>query len=652
LNVFIFSMKTIVMTLRLSALACACATACAVSGTAYAQTAPELKEVVITGRLLNPADNQPYGINVITQDDIRRSGASNISDAIKTLLGVAARQDLSGPGESSLDLRGFGSSADLNQVIVVDGLRYKEDDLSSTRLASIPLESVEKIEVLRGNGAVLYGEGATGGVIVITTKAGAGVQRQTGGSVYVAGGSQGLREWRGNAVYAHKGLSIDASAQEREADNHRDNFASQDRAYNVSAQWSGQALRFGLRAGSDDLSTRLPGSLSLQEFQDSPNKSNTPDDYASIDSQNWGAFAQAFLGDWELSADFGRRDKQYRGFTFGFNYDYDVDAKNAALRASHSAKWGSVDNRFVVGFDDNRWQRLSFGNTAQSRAKALYARDELGISATGTNLSLGIRSEKVQKTDGFSPTDSRQQAWELGVKQALTTQLSAYGRIGTSFRLANADEIGFAVPASGLAAQKSKDLELGLRFTREKLKIDGRWYRSALTNEIGYDPLVVNPASFSGFGANVNFDPTRRQGLELDATVPVGDALTLGANWAQRDAVFRSGPYQGKRIALVPKHTLALRADWAVTAQHQLGASVNTVSSAKADFANECSIPGYTTANARYSYKTDGGELAVGVNNLTNHKFYTQAFGCAAGVTGGIYPEAGRSVTASLRLNF
>jgi iron complex outermembrane recepter protein len=208
------------------------------------------------------------------------------------------------------------------------------------------------------------------------------------------------------------------------------------------------------------------------------------------------------------------------------------------------------------------------------------------------------------------------------------------------------------VPASGLAAQKSKDLELGLRFTREKLKIDGRWYRSALTNEIGYDPLVVNPASFSGFGANVNFDPTRRQGLELDATVPVGDAVTLGANWAQRDAVFRSGPYKGKQIALVPKHTLALRADWAVTAQHQLGASINTVSSAKADFANECSIPGYTTANARYSYKTDGGELAVGVNNLTNHKFYTQAFGCAAGVTGGIYPEAGRSVTASLRLNF
>jgi iron complex outermembrane recepter protein len=637
-------MKTIVMTLRLSALACACATACALSGAVYAQTVPELKEVVITGRLLSPVDNQPYGIDVLTQDDIRSSGASNIGQAIQILLGVTGRQDLSGTGEVNLDLRGFGGTADLNQVIVVDGLRYKEDDLSSTRLASIPLESVEKIEVLRGSGAVLYGEGATGGVIVITTKAGAGVQRQTGGSVYVAGGSQGLREWRGNAVYANKGLSIDASAQQRDANNHRDNFASANRAYSVSAQWSGQALRFGLRAGSDDLSTRLPGSLSLQEFQDSPNKTNTPDDYASIDSKNWGAFAQAFLGDWELSADFGRRDKQYRSYngTFMFNYDYDVDAKNAALRASHSAKFGGLDNRFVVGFDDNRWQRLSSNVTAKSRSKAAYARDELQFPATGTNVFLGLRSERTAKTDGTTDLADRQQAWELGAKQKIGNAVSVYARAGRSFRLANADELSPQF-SSITKAQTSNDIELGAAYADAGYKLNARWYRSALNNEIGFDGLTFK---------NINFDPTRRTGIEVDASAKLNKTLALTAQLAQRKAIFVSGSYAGKQIALVPRSTIALRADWEFVPSQQLSAGIQTVGSSKADFANECSIPGYTTANARYSYKTSGGELALGVNNLTNRKFYSQAFGCNAGVTDGIYPEAGRAITASLRLNF
>ena len=65
-----------------------------------------------------------------------------------------------------------------------------------------------------------------------------------------------------------------------------------------------------------------------------------------------------------------------------------------------------------------------------------------------------------------------------------------------------------------------------------------------------------------------------------------------------------------------------------------------------------CTMPSYTTADVRYAYRWGAAELALGIANLTDHKYYTQAFSCVVGVTNGIYPEPGRSVTASLRYKF
>ena len=63
-------------------------------------------------------------------------------------------------------------------------------------------------------------------------------------------------------------------------------------------------------------------------------------------------------------------------------------------------------------------------------------------------------------------------------------------------------------------------------------------------------------------------------------------------------------------------------------------------------------MPSYTTADLRYAYQWGLSELAIGVSNLTNAKYYTQAFSCVNGEVNSIYPEAGRAVTASVRLHF
>ena len=651
-------MKTCLFSARLAVLPLALAAAFP----SFAQTGPtsSLSEVVVTGsRAAGPRESQPFGTSVISAEDIQRAGVVTVNEAIMRLLGVPGRQDLYGGADYALDLRGFGTTSGSNQVVIVDGLRINEADLGGTRLAGIPIESVMQIEVIRGSGAVLYGEGATGGVIIITTNAGKGVARKNSASLYAGTGSYGLREGRANATLASGGFSLDINAMNRKADNHRDNFRSDTDAISAAAQWSNDWLRVGARVAHDNLSTGLPGGLTAQEYQSNPRQTTKPLDTATIKNDRNGVFAEAMMGDWQLTADAGWREKQLRSSGVGsygpYTYDYDVKATDYALRALHSARLTAFSNQFTLGADYTSWQRDTLGaypSTANQSSHAWYARDELTLASTGSVLSLGVRTERISKdnTNATSSLADRQNAWELGLSQPISKEVSVYGRIGRSFRLANVDEFGYTSPGVILLPQRSNDMELGSRYASGTVKLEARLYRSALTHEIGYDPNAVNP--YGGLGVNVNFDPTRRSGLELDGSYAYAKNLNLRLNAALRQSTFTSGAYNGKDVPLAPRRTLALHADWTPVANHLVTGGVNWVSAQNSDFANQCTMPAYTTADARYAYQWQNVEVSLGISNLFDRKFYTQAYGCSAGVTTSIYPEAGRAVVAALRVKF
>lgn len=649
-------MKTCVFPARLAVLPLALAAAFP----SFSQTRdePQLKATVVTAtRFAESGNALPFGVSVITADEIQKSGAATVNEAISKLLGVPARLDFFGGGNSTLDLRGFGTTANSNQVVVVDGLRLNEADLSSPSLSGIPVDSVERIEVLRGNGAVLYGEGATGGVIVITTKAGKGVKRVNAAQLYGAVGSYGLRDASASATIAAGNFSLDVAANRRESDNHRDNFRSVIDGLSLTGQWSNDWLRMGVRYGRDSLESGLPGGLTAAQYEANPKQTTRPLDNGAIDNERQGVFAEAIVGDWQLGADLGRRSKKFVSRRPGSIYQYDVDASTVGLRARHEAKGSSLSNVLVFGTDNNDWKRVvagAFGTQSNAQSRAYYVKDDVTLLSTGTRLSVGLRTEQIRK-DQAPPVmklEDRQQAWDLGLSQPLSRDLTVYGRVGRSFRMANADEFSFTTPLIPIKPQTSKDLELGTRWTYGDGKAEVRAYRSDLTNEIGYDPAFPNPNAFSGFGANVNFDPTRRQGLELEVSHALTKTIDMRLNAAQRKASFKSGVYAGKDVPLTPRQSLAIQMDWQAAAAHRLSGGLNWVAQQRPDFANACTMPAYTTVDARYAYKFKNAVFSLGVSNLMDRKYYTQAFSCTGGVTSSIYPEAGRAFTAALRMNF
>lgn len=631
------------------------------AGAASAQPLPDaaaditLPPAVVTAtRFDDDPAALPFGISVVTAEEIRNAGVATVNEALMRLLGVPGRADLNGGGDYSLDLRGFGATADSNQVIVVDGLRISEADLGGTRLAGIPIETVERIEVLRGGGAVLYGEGATGGVIVVTTKARRGASRSSRGNVYAAAGSYGLRELRADATLASGGFSLDAAAARRDANNHRDNFRSRTDAASLAAQWRTESLRFGLRHADDRLDSGLPGALTAAQYAADPRQASTPNDHGNIRNRRSGVFGEAAVGGWRLAFDAGLRNKTLRSTFGGFAYDYDVTARDQSLRARHVSHDGEASNALTVGFDHNHWTRDvlgAFGSAASQSSRAVYLSDDLTLSS-GTRLSAGVRSESFDKqtSAAASGLDSRQRAWQLGLVQPIGSGAAAYARWGRSYRLANVDEFSYTAPGAVLRPQSSRDAELGLRWMPPGGRAELRYYRSALTDEIGFDPATVGP--FGPGGANVNFDPTRRQGVELEVVQAVDAQLRLRLNAALRQSRFTAGPYAGNEVPLTSRRTVALRFDWSSAAGHRIDAGITALSSQHPDFANACTIPGRSVVDLRYAYRIANAEFALGVANLADRRYYTQAFGCVAGVTTSIYPEAGRAFTGSARFTF
>jgi vitamin B12 transporter len=152
--------------------ALACAGIFATISTAQAQTNSEFNPVVVSAsRTEQSLSDVLPSVSVVTRADLDRSQAKTLADALQGEPGFEFGRNGGPGGVTSIFLRGSDSK---NIVILVDGVKTQTDNLGSLQFANVPMSSVERIEVLRGNAGALYGESAIGGVINIITKSGKG----------------------------------------------------------------------------------------------------------------------------------------------------------------------------------------------------------------------------------------------------------------------------------------------------------------------------------------------------------------------------------------------------------------------------------------------------------------------------------------------
>jgi iron complex outermembrane receptor protein len=623
------------------------------AGCAFAADA-SLSTVAVTGARFasDPALN-PIGATVITAQDIRAAGVADVNAAIRKLGGVYGRQSLDASPDFGLDLRGFGSNSQQNLVVMVDGVRLSENELGGAALSTIPIETVERIEIIRGGASVLFGEGATGGVIQVVTKRAAPNTRRA--SVRAEVGGFGLRDLRASGAMAGEVFSFDAAVGHNQTDNYRANHQFEQDAFSGGIAMRAGQGRVGLRVDSARQDSRLPGSLTYAEFLSTPRKTNTPKDNSSLDSDRVSLFADQRFGAFDLAAELSQRDKTTKGeyHTYGL-YQSTTDTRQVQFspRLRHLGRFDGMVNEFVTGVDLIRWTRddvNTYGNShASQRSKAVYLRDEVKLD--GTRVSAGVRRESFDKfSSAAGATDSSKQsktAWELQAAFKPLADWELFAKLGKSYRVPNADENGYRSSLDVLKIQDSRDLELGANWTESVVQAGLRVFRHKLTNEIFYDPTL------NGYGANTNLDPTRRQGFEIDLGVLFSRDVKLTGHWQHVKADFRAGRYAGREMVLVPEDVISARLAWTPGNGHSADLGVQYVSEQRygSDFTNSCNarIPSHAVIDARYARTIGRFELGVSALNLGDKQYFSQGFQCQ----GGIYPSAGRQLKLSARYDF
>jgi len=632
--------------------------ACAFSLFAGAASAEQaIATVNVTGaRFASDAALTPIGATIITADDIRRAGATDVNQAIRKIGGVFGRQSLDGSPDFGLDLRGFGSNSSQNMVILVDGVRLNENELAGPILSSIPVDTVERIEITRGGSSVLYGEGATGGVINIITKRGADDGYH--GSLSLEGGRFDQYDARASVRHGEGPLSFDLAADKQGTDNYRDNNAFRQKSISGGVQWAVEGSRLGLRVESARQHSRFPGSLSLEQFNQNPRQTNTPNDFGSLDSDRITVFGEHRIGSVELAAELAHREREVKSaYDFGSGLSestYNSRQTQFSPRLRQITRRDGMVNEFVAGVDLTRWERsTSFGSDSSQDSKALYLRDEMRFaSAYNARLALGARHERFEKKDdsGFgSPEqgDQSQNGWSIEGSIDPVAGITVHAKAGESYRIPNADENGYRSSEGLLDVQTSRDLELGVTAGNDARRISARVFRHRLTNEIFYDPTLGG-----GFGANTNLDPTRRQGAEVEGQLAIGADWRVTGQLQHVKAKFTDGPNAGREMVLVPKNVVTARLAWTPSTGQTADIGAQYVASQRygSDFGNTCSsrIPSYTTIDARFAQKLGNWEFAVNGLNLADRQYYSNAFGCRSG----IYPSDGRQLKLSARYDF
>lgn len=630
--------------------------------------ADEAAVIVSATRFADADPRVPANITLITREDIRNMPAFDLPAILRTCAGVDVRTLYGSLGvDATVDLRGFGDTAASNTLILLDGQRLNPIDMGSISWSAIPLESIQRIEIIRGAGTVLYGDRATGGVInIITDKSG-----RPRASATASLGS-----------FGHRGIDVHGATGNDKGYFNIFAHAAETDGWRRNSQQDQQALsgRAGLYVGAGEIfvdyaaykdSSGLPGYLRQAAYQSEPRGSTTPSDSQDRDGYRLRPGVKLPLTDAltleaELSAEKENQHASYASFGSLSDRAKSMVSFTPRLRWRHGL--GGLGSETVLGLDyydgevDARYSTAPH-QSAEQTSTSVYFQNTTSLSEAWA-VTLGARNQRMDQRAHqdayamwFSPSMDgsavrTRNAWDLGTSYN-GQGWRAYGKIGSTFRFANTDELfGFnpilfvPVFAGDLRPQHGGIGEVGGSIHLGPVQGRASLYRMNLKDEIGYDDAV---------GANTNFAPTRRQGLEAELDWRIAERFKARLAYAYTDAEFRSGLYDGKRVPLVPRDKATLQLTWDAGQAGSYSAVANYVGTRRysGDFGNaRGSLAGYATLDLRAAWSLKPWTVTARLLNAFDKRYAPYAGYSPFIADHYYYPADGRSFHLSARYDF
>ncbi|WP_413626777.1 TonB-dependent vitamin B12 receptor [Luteibacter sp. Lutesp34] len=604
---------------RSCTLALAIATVFLVPAVSFADEAStDMDSVVVTASRTEQSRNQVLAAStVLDRADIERLQPRSLADLLGSTPGVSIANN-GGPGKAtSVFLR--GTEAD-HVLVLVDGVKVGSATSGTAAFQDIPVDQIERIEIVRGPYSSLYGSDALGGVIQIFTRHPEGA--------FVPNASIGVGSYdtlRGSAGFAGRGTqgwySVEASHDQTDGINacrgkpsprgggcftyEPDKDGYRNNALSLKGGW-----RFDEEWDADATATRTEG----RNHYD-----GTSSNFAESATQVLGGrLRYRPARDVVVTANVGRSEDlstDYEDGTYAdtFNTHRDV----ASLQADIGRVSGAT-GLTTLGFD---WQRdRVVGNTDYlvdaRRNHALFAQwqGEFGDNSVQGSLRRDENSQFGGKTTG-----------SLQYGYALTKTLRVTGSYGTAFKAPTFNDLYY--PDYGnpdLGPETSRNWELGLRGTPGW----GTWSVNAFQNRI--DNLIVFDSSLSGplfpFGGANNIAKSRIRGVELAGDTTLGAwRLSGNATWLQPEDE-SGGSTDGNLLPRRARRTARLDADRSF-GPLSIGASISGFSYRYDDTANANRLGGYALTDLRAAYAfADAWKVELSANNVFDRHYETARY--------------------------
>lgn len=615
---------------------------CVASAEEVEDASIRLKETIVTTTGFN--ENQKKQIKnviVVRSRDIQDKGYNSVEEVLNSVPGVVISGDF-------IDIRGQGDAEGSNGVnalnnvkVLVDGieLNLTEQITKTLPINSIPVETIDRIEIINGGGTVLYGSGTSGGVVnIITKKAN---NNKITGRVYYQNSSYATNKYGvGLGVPVFKGFTVDFAAEKLKGHGYVRGEKRDSKYFKGGFTWDfaqNQRLRFyASRYDADRV--RAGQGLTAKEVKADRRQNTGLTDIPTLRKEYVLSYNARFFNKLDIAATAYKQD--YKSSVIYGGASRDSKDKKDGINLSTNYNYGS--GNFIIGYNfyDAKASRTVRGKITQNkRINSVYLQERHSI-LENLDAVLGYRFEHAkyenkENTRGLDSTSTENNnAYELGLNYRYSDTGTIYTKYERGFRSPMPIEKMDTLPGyrngrlnnmvlggyrlNNLKSEKFDTYEIGIKDMIGNSFVSATAFYTQKKDEINADIRGRFNKKFR------NLSETRRYGIELFAEQYLGK-LRLSESFSYVNAEITKGDSKGKKVygAVPQKWTMA--ANYEVVHGLNVGGNLNYYSKANANTSGERKNS-ITTFDVSVSYKHDSGiGVQTGIKNLFNKKYYSTA---------------------------
>ena len=629
---------------------------------ALADSPVEVEPVVVSAtRTGDEWAQAALSASVVDAADSRGEQALTLGNLLSSVPGVVVQSRYNAAQGLRPAIRGFGSRSSFGVRgirVLVDGVPLTMPD-GQTELDGFDLGLVERMEVLRGPAAVLYGNGA-GGVLAINTRE---PSEQPSVAGDVSFGSYGFRRQSVEASGTQGNVGALLALSSTQSEGYRQHATSEANNLTGKVRWWGETGRLALTVHALDNRSEDPGGLNLGQVRADRNQART--ESLSFDSDERITQQRVSLvwdgqpmgeDTYQIRSYVGQRDFENRlPLAANGQTSYERLFGGVGANYTHVADWFGLKHKLTFGGDleslrDDRDRNNNVGGEKgalisrqreEARSLGLFIENQTELTEDWL-LSLGLRHDTVRLSvddhflrdgDDSGKRNLRDLNYSVGLSYRLDPYHTVYARVATSFETPTVSELanpnGGGGFNSSLEPAEALNKEIGFKGETAHWRYEAVVYRIDTRDEL----VPYYPTSDRAF--NRNAGSTRRDGLEISLRWQPDEHWQLTTAYSLNDYSYRSFKYEeangaqvvydGNRLPGIPVQSLFGELSYS---RDNWYARLNTsvFDRQYADSGNTARVGGYALVNLRLGMQLKGWaenvEPYVGLDNLTDRRYY------------------------------